>query len=143
MDPVLVRLLWVTAFVVVVLAAGLVLRRRQGRLRDGDAAVLADVHLERLGLDLRGTSGAAVLVGSPTCGPCVQARRVLGEVAAERTDFRWVYADAEEHPELSREHRVLRVPTVLVVAPSGRIVARSTGVPRSDELHAALSAPAA
>jgi thiol-disulfide isomerase/thioredoxin len=143
MEPVVLRALLVAALVVGVLGIGLVVRRREGRLRptagDGDGIVrLGDDHLEAVGLDLDGAEAGAVLLGSPTCAPCDTVKRVLGDLAEERDGFRWVYADAGEHLELAADHRVLRVPTLFVVAPGGRILARTSGVPRADDLRRVL-----
>jgi thiol-disulfide isomerase/thioredoxin len=105
-----------------------------------DAPRLSPGHLDAVGLDLADADAGAVLLGSPTCTPCDAVKRVLAEVADARDGFRWVYADAGDHLELSREFRVLRVPTLLVVAPDGALLARSSGVPTAAELHALLDA---
>lgn len=144
MDPVLMRLLAVLAGLAVVAAAGWWWQRRDGRLRetgptvDDDAARLSREQLAAVGLDLDGAEAGAVLLGSPTCAPCTTVKRILGEVADDRAGFRWVYADASEHLELTRDHKVLRVPTLFVVDVQGRILARTSGVPGQDELTAVL-----
>jgi thiol-disulfide isomerase/thioredoxin len=138
MDPVLLRALVVLALVAVVTAAGRWWRARDGVLRGGAAARVARHHLAAVGLDLADARAGAVLLGSPTCAPCATVKRLLGELAAERDDFRWVYADVTEHLEVAEEHRVLRVPTLLVVAADGRLVARTSGVPRPEDLRAVL-----
>ncbi|GGI07604.1 thioredoxin family protein [Egicoccus halophilus] len=139
MDPMLLRLLLVVGLVALVTAAGAVWRRRDGRVRTGDAAVrLADHHLEAVGLDLDGRSAGAVLLGSPTCTPCTAVKRILHDLEAERDDFAWVYADAADHLDLAEAHRVLRVPTLFVVDADRRVLARSSGVPAADELRRVL-----
>ncbi len=145
MDPVLLRALAVGGLVVLVLLVGWVWRRRDGRLRHSDAvghqqrtARLHGDHLAAVGLDLTDAEAGAVLLGSPTCAPCDTVKQVLGDLAQERDRFRWVYADAGEHLRIAEEHRVLRVPTLFVVAPDGRIVARTSGVPRHDDLRRVL-----
>lgn len=162
MDPVLLRALLVVGGIAVVALLGLLVRRREGRLRmvapgagaapaarevatdgAGDEPRLSAHHLDAVGLDLAGADAGAVLLGSPTCTPCDAVKRVLGEVADARDGFRWVYADAGDHLELSRELRVLRVPTLLVVAADGALVARTSGVPKVADLHALLDERAA
>ncbi len=140
MDPLLLRVLLVGVLVLGVLALGWLWRRRDGAVRTaaGDARLAAD-HLAAIGLDLRDAEAGAVLLGSPTCAPCDTVKAVLGDLAGERHGFRWVYADAAEHLPIAEEHRVLRVPTLLVVAPDGRIVARTSGVPRHDDLRRVLA----
>lgn len=147
-DPVLLRLLLVLAGLAVVVAAGAWWQRRDGRVQvtapgtdedaDDTAHRLSPAQLGDVGLDLRGAEAGAVLLGSPTCAPCTSVKRILGEVADQRDGFRWVYADAAEHLDLAREHRVLRVPTLFVVDPQGRILARTSGVPAQDDLTAVL-----
>lgn len=138
MDPILLRALVVLALVVVVAAGGRWWRSRDGALRGGSAARVARHHLDAVGLDLADARAGAVLLGSPTCAPCVTVKQLLDELAAERDDFRWVYADVADHLEVADEHRVLRVPTLLVVDADGRLVARTSGVPRREELRAVL-----
>jgi thiol-disulfide isomerase/thioredoxin len=139
MDPVLLRALMVAVGVVVLALVGRWWQGRDGRVRLGeDDDALARHHLDALGLDLGGASAGAVLLGSPTCTPCVQVKRVLNELAAERDGFRWVYADAAHHLELTEAYRVMRVPTLFVVDPSGRILARTSGVPDAGALRQVL-----
>lgn len=139
MDPVLLRLLGVLGLVVVVAAAGAWWKRRDGRVRAGDGAVsLADAHLDAVGLDLRDRAAGAVLLGSPTCAPCTAVKQVLTDLAAERDDFTWVYADAADHLDLAEAHKVMRVPTLFVVDRDGRVLARSSGVPAAADLRRVL-----
>lgn len=139
MDPVLLRALLVTVGIVVLTLAGRWWQARDGRVQPGeDDDALARNHLDALGLHLRGASSGAVLLGSPTCAPCVQLKRILGELASERDGFRWVYADAADHLALADEHRVMRVPTLFVVDPEGRILARTSGVPNGEDLRRVL-----
>jgi thiol-disulfide isomerase/thioredoxin len=139
MDPVLLRALMVVVGVVVLTLVGRWWQGRDGRVRLGEEDdALAGHHLDTLGLDLGGASAGAVLLGSPTCTPCVQVKRVLNELAAARDGFRWVYADAADHLELTEEHRIMRVPTLFVIDPSGRILARTSGVPDAEDLRQVL-----
>ncbi len=139
MDPVVLRALGVLALVLVVALVGRWWQRRDGRTRsDADDPGLEDHELDALGLDLDGADAGAVLLGSPTCAPCVPVRRVLGQLTAERAGFRWVDVDAADHVDLADRHAVRRVPTVLVVAPSGRLLARASGVPSADDLRGVL-----
>jgi thiol-disulfide isomerase/thioredoxin len=139
MEPLLLRLIGVAVLIVVAIAAGRVLRARDGRVTVVDnGARVASHHLDAVGLRLDGAAAGAVLLGSPTCAPCDTVKRVLGELEAERPSFRWVYADAGEHLGLAQEHRIMRVPTLLVVEPDGRIVARTSGVPNRDALRRVL-----
>ena len=135
MPDVVLRLLVVAAIIGVAAAVGWWWQRRDGRVTAGDGTggftpdQLADV-----GLDPVGSEAVAILLGSPTCTPCVTVKRVLSEVADERDRFRWVYVDAADHLELTRIHHVLRVPTLFVLDPSGQILARTSGVPGKRDL---------
>jgi thiol-disulfide isomerase/thioredoxin len=139
MDPILVRLLAVLAVLAVAGLVGRLWQRRDGLVRGAseDAAVRA-THLDAVGLDLVGADAGAILLGSPTCTPCESVRQVLGELESERPGFRWAYADAADHLDLAAEQRVMRVPTLLVVEPSGRILARTSGVPLAEDLRRVL-----
>lgn len=139
MDPLLTRVLIVVGIVALVLVVGWLWKRRDGAVREveSDARLDGD-HLADVGLDLSDAQAGAVLLGSPTCTPCDTVKEVLGDLAEEREGFRWVYADAAEHLHIAEAHRVLRVPTLLVVAPDGRILARTSGVPRHDDLRRVL-----
>jgi hypothetical protein len=138
MDPIVLRLLVVVAIVVAAGAAGRWWRSRDGRVRDGDGAAFSRDELDAVGLDVRGTDTVALLLGSPTCAPCVTVRRVLTDVTSDRPGFRWVYADAAEHLALAERHRVRRVPTLFVLDPRGRVLARTSGVPTHADLRRVL-----
>jgi thiol-disulfide isomerase/thioredoxin len=139
-DPILVRGAVVTMVVVVTVLVGWWWRRRDGAVHTASEVTerLDPRHLEAVGLDLRRLSTGAVLLGSPTCAPCETVKEMLGTLVAERVGFDWVYADAAEHLELAGEHRVLRVPTLLMVGDDGAVVARASGVPRPDDLRRVL-----
>lgn len=133
MPDVLLRLLIVLAVVVAAGAFGLWWQRRDGRVSDATGRFGRD-QLADVGLDTSGADALAVLLGSPTCAPCVNVKRVLGEVQQERPRFRWVYADAADHLELARAHHVMRVPTLFVIDRKGQILARTSGVPGKRDL---------
>ena len=134
MDPLLVRLLIVAAVIAAATVAGRWWTSRIGRIVSDDGHPrLADRELASVGLNGHG-SVRALLLGSPTCAPCEQVKRILGEVEEERPDFRWVEVDAGDHLDLTRSHRVMRVPTLFVLDREGRIVARTSGVPARHDL---------
>jgi thiol-disulfide isomerase/thioredoxin len=143
MDPMVLRLLLVLGLLAVVGLAGRWWQRRDGHVRapeDGER-ITAD-HLGDLGLDLRGAEAGAVLLGSPHCSPCESVKRVLGQLAETRPGFRWVAVDAALHLGLAEDHRVMRVPTLFLVDTRGGILARTSGVPRVDDLRRVLDGEA-
>lgn len=113
-------------------------QRRDGRVRTDKAGRFSSEQLRALGLELGSADAVAVLLGSPTCSPCVTVKQILGELAAERTDFRWSYADAADHLDIADAHHVMRVPTLFVLDREGRILARTSGVPAKVELRRVL-----
>lgn len=137
MDPVVVRLLVVLGLIALVGAAGRWWQARDGRVRDGTGSFTRD-QLRAVGLDPRGSQAVGLLLGSPTCAPCVTVKRVLGELEERRPGFHWVYVDAGDHLDLADAHHVMRVPTLFVLDPRGRILARTSGVPTLEELVAVL-----
>jgi thiol-disulfide isomerase/thioredoxin len=156
MEPVLVRLLLVLAFVAVVSLLGWLWRRRDGRVREtrpGSAGAAArpqaaptEGHgpgfdadqLEAVGLDLEGVRAGAVLLTSPTCSPCATVKRILAELSDARDDVRWVAVDASDHLDLARTHHVMRVPTLFLLDGHGQILARTSGVPARVDLERVL-----
>ncbi len=112
--------------------------RRTSRVRTSGDGRFAPAELASVGLDRDDVAVRALLLGSPTCAPCRTVKRVLAEVSEVRPGFAWVEVDAGEHLELTREHHVMRVPTLFVIDRDGRIVARTSGVPATGELLAIL-----
>jgi thiol-disulfide isomerase/thioredoxin len=90
--------------------------------------------------DALGERATLVQFSSAFCQPCRVTRVVLGDVARAVPGVTHVEIDAESHLDLVRRVDVTRTPTVLVLDASGRIRARATGAPRSDEVIAALGA---
>ena len=134
MDPILVRLVAVALFALAVVVAGRAWRSRDGRLAvPAGPARLTPEEVPRSGV-------VGVLLTSPTCSTCEAAKDVLAEVAAARPRFSWRAADASDHLDLVRALGVLRAPTLLLVAPDGHLIARSSGVPRPDELRRSIDA---
>ena len=76
---------------------------------------------------------------SAFCAPCRATRRVLGDVAAVVPGVSHVEVDAEDHLDLVRRVGVLRTPTTLVLDATGREVTRAGGVPRKEQVLAALA----
>lgn len=108
--------------------------RRQGEIKQA-AGGFDTAQLEALGIRPDTADALGVLLGSPTCGPCESVKRVLAELESDRADFRWTYADAADHLDIAREHHVLRVPTLFILADDGRILARTSGVPAKHDLE--------
>lgn len=92
---------------------------------------------DRIGRDL-GSRATLLQFSSAFCQPCRAAKVVLADVASRVEGVEHVEIDAESHLELVREVGILRTPTTLVLDGSGRITARAAGVPRREQVLAAL-----
>lgn len=122
------------ATLVVGVVAGLLLKRRNGRMR---AVEHASVTSGDLGADL-GERATLVQFSTAFCQPCRATRRILDEVAGMVPGVRHVEIDAESRLDLVRRFDVLRTPTVLVLDASGNVVKRASGQPRKVDVIAAL-----
>ena len=134
-------------------AAGLTLRRRQGRFRAagstplprtagaGDIQPAAPSRVELAAADLGAPLGArATLVQFSTevCAYCGPVRKLLAEVAEESDGVAFVEVDAAVRMDLTRRLRVLSTPTVLVLDACGGIASRASGPVRKSDLVAAV-----
>ncbi|MCA1711636.1 MAG: thioredoxin family protein [Actinobacteria bacterium] len=122
------------AVLAVTTAFGLLWRARQGRVRDSDGRI--DVRRE-LG-EQPGERATLLQFSSAFCSPCRATKRLLADVATTVPGVRHVEVDAESHLELVRRLNVLKTPTTLVLDAGGNIRQRAAGVPRKEQVLAAL-----
>ena len=125
------------AVLVVASAAGVLHKRRSGRVRVRGRDEGKRLGAAELGGDL-GERATLVQFSSAFCAPCRATRRVLGEVAGIVPGVTHIEIDAEAHLDLVRELEILKTPTVLVLDADGRVVRRATGQPRKADVIAAL-----
>lgn len=116
---------------------GVVLRRRDGRRRDGGALRFdpADAAVDELG-----SRATLVQFSTEMCARCPQVRRMLGDYAADQNGLRHVEVDLTHRPDLSARYKVLQTPTTFVVDGTGAVRARFHGVPHRHALTEALAA---
>ena len=134
----------------VVLAAVLVLcalaawwlRARDGAVRaprpgedTGEVPMLRSLGVRPEDADL-----TVVQFSTATCAPCRSTKAQLEELRAGRPGLAVVHVDAEQHLDAVRELDVRRTPTLFYLDRSGRLVGRSSGAPRPDELTALVGA---
>ncbi|MEU8631335.1 thioredoxin family protein [Amycolatopsis sp. NPDC048633] len=134
--------LWVLVAVLVAgLAAGALLKARNGRVREADLSkTLPARELPGPVADALDPASAVTLVQISTtfCAPCRHAKAVLGPLA-ERTDgLHHVELDVTNQPEVAQSLSVLRTPTTIALTPDGRELLRVGGVPKGPELLDAL-----
>ncbi|WP_338602313.1 thioredoxin family protein [Saccharopolyspora sp. SCSIO 74807] len=137
------------AAVAVTLVIGLVWRAREGRVRTaGKTAAgagvagtvldqLPDGLRARLG-DLDGSGVTLLQLSTTFCAPCRHTRILLADLAGRTEGMRHVEVDLTDHPEWSTPLGVHRTPTTLALDSDGHELFRVGGVPRRDELAAAL-----
>lgn len=138
--------LWVLIVAVVVATVfGLWRAATDGRLRGTHRVVGADdpeppgeVPVVRPWTDQLGERGTLVQFSSAFCAPCRTTRHVLAGVAEELPGVSHVEIDAEHHLELVRELGILRTPTTLILDADGVERFRAAGVPKRDQVIAAL-----
>jgi thiol-disulfide isomerase/thioredoxin len=127
----------IVAAAVLVLAAagGLVWRRRDGRLKAARQRALSAADL---GQPL-GPRATLLQFSSTFCAPCRAASRLLGDVAARTDGVSHVEIDVADRLDLVRMLDVRRTPTVFVLGPRGEVARRASGLPRRDQVVAAVA----
>jgi thiol-disulfide isomerase/thioredoxin len=75
---------------------------------------------------------------SAFCAPCRATRRILADVATGSSGVEHIDIDAEHHLDLVRSLGILRTPTTLVLDGAGSESVRATGVPRKEQVLAAV-----
>ena len=120
---------------VIATLAGLVMKVRNGRVRA--AAPAPDLPPDVAAL--LAPAGVTLLQLSTTfCAPCRHTRVLLSDLAARTDGLHHTEIDLTDRPELAKALSVLRTPTTLAIDGSGTEILRVGGVPKRDELLAAL-----
>src|SRR5215218_5802816 len=118
------------------------LRRRDGALRatgTREDAAMSPV-FERLGVRAADADLTVVQFSTAFCGPCRATKARLRQLQATRPRLAVIHVDAESHLEEVRELDVRRTPTLFYLDGDGRLVGRSSGAPRPEELTALVDA---
>ncbi|GAA1698528.1 hypothetical protein GCM10009765_54940 [Fodinicola feengrottensis] len=131
---------------VVGVIGGALWRRRQGQVRVRTQAPVPEPAIAR---DLLARAGAEPVadvdltllqVSSTFCAPCRSTRTLLAHISADEPRVRHVDVDVADHLELVRAFNVLSTPTTVLLGPAGQELGRAVGVPRKDQVMAAISA---
>ena len=113
------------------MTGGLPPRRAQGR-------GIGSLTGAELGQPL-GSRATLLQFSSSFCAPCRAARQLLADVAARDAGVTHVEIDVADRLDLVRLLDVRRTPTVFVLGPQGQVTRRASGLPRRDDVVAAVA----
>jgi thioredoxin-like negative regulator of GroEL len=132
------------AVVVAALAATAVaawwLRTRDGAVRTGGGGGMSSAAFDSLGVRAGAADLTVVQFSTAFCGPCRATKARLQQLQATRPGLAVVQVDAESHLDEVRELDVRRTPTLFYLDREGRLIGRSSGAPRAEELTALVDA---
>ena len=130
----------VAAVLVLATVGGLALRRRDGRIAPAplSAARYQSLTGAELGQPL-GSRATLLQFSSSFCAPCRAARQLLADVAARDSGVTHVEIDVGDRLDLVRLLDVRRTPTVFVLGPQGQVTRRGSGLPRREDVVAAVA----
>jgi thiol-disulfide isomerase/thioredoxin len=130
----------VAAVLALATVGGLTLRRRDGRLASAARSAARNQSLTgaELGQPL-GSRATLLQFSSSFCAPCRAARQLLADVAARDTGVTHVEIDVADRLDLVRLLDVRRTPTVFVLGPQGQVTRRASGLPRREDVVAAVA----
>ena len=124
-------------------AAAWWLRTRDGAVRTaGGGDVSGTAVFDRLGVRPGDADLTVVQFSTAFCGPCRATKARLQQLQVTRPGLAVVQVDAESHLDQVRELDVRRTPTLFYLDRAGRLIGRSSGAPRADELTALVDAHA-
>ena len=116
-------------------------RARNGAVRSDEGNELsANEVFERLGVRAADADLTVVQFSTAFCAPCRVTKARLQQLQTTRPGLAVVQVDAESHLDEVRELDVRRTPTLFYVGRDGRLIGRSSGAPRPDELTALVDA---
>jgi hypothetical protein len=98
--------------------------------------------LLRLGVRPEDADLTVVQFSTAFCAPCRATRARLQQLKVTRPGLAYVDIDAEQHLAAVRELDVRRTPTLFYLGRDGRLIGRSSGAPRPEELTALVDAHA-
>jgi thiol-disulfide isomerase/thioredoxin len=131
----------VVAALAVTAVAAWWLRAKDGAVRDpGTEEDGVAGAFERLGVRPTDADLTVVQFSTAFCGPCRATKARLQQLKATRPGLAVVQVDAESHLQEVRELDVRRTPTLFYLDREGRLIGRSSGAPRPEELTALVDA---
>lgn len=115
-------------------AAGVLVNRRSGMLREADPGGLPDP----AALGLPENRPTVVHFTAAWCGPCASVRRVVEQVCSALPDVAHLEIDIDANPAAAKQLSVLSLPTTFIFDAAGRQRYRTAGVPKAADLRQAL-----
>jgi thiol-disulfide isomerase/thioredoxin len=95
---------------------------------------------DRLGVRPGDADLTVVQFSTAFCAPCRATKARLEQLRTTRPGLAVVHVDAESHLDEVRELDVRRTPTLFYLDREGRLIGRSSGAPRPEELTALVDA---
>lgn len=130
----------VIGLILVSTLAGLVWKRRTGRVAERAAGGAEIVRPADVQTDAPFGERATLLQFSTEfCTYCPATRRLLGHIADRSEGVAHVDVDLTHSPELAQRFNVLQTPTTLLLDARGAVRARIGGAPKRAELEASLA----
>jgi thiol-disulfide isomerase/thioredoxin len=114
--------------------------REDGDSLDGGADGGAREVLERLGAVPGAADLTVVQFSTAFCAPCRATRARLEQLRSTHPGLAYLHVDAESHLDEVRALDVRRTPTLFYLDRDGRLVGRSSGAPRPEQLAALVEA---
>lgn len=127
------------AVLAIATVAGLAWRWRDGRVRAaqerhrGQRLTAAEVG------QALGPRATLLQFSSTFCAPCRATRQLLADVAARSPGVSHIEIDVAQRLDLARLLDIRRTPTTFVLGPGGEVTQRASGLPRRDEVVAAVA----
>lgn len=135
--------LWVLLGVVAVtVAAGLVLRARNGKLRHARTSSASTLPAEAVDLIDPSSRVTLLQVSTEFCAPCKHAATALTALARDLDGVHHVDLDVTHQPHVAERLGVLSTPTTLALTPQGTELFRFSGLPRVPDLTERLTSDA-
>jgi thiol:disulfide interchange protein len=144
----MIEIVILTVALAAALVTGILVRRREGRLRARDPRAAAgdtttDAARLLAAVGVTRARPAVLHFSADWCGPCAAVRRVVAGVVADLASAPQppldIEVDIDAEPALSRELNVLSLPTTFVFDAQGRERFRISGVPKAGDLRTALT----
>lgn len=121
----------------VTVAAGALIRWRQGRPRQSDEHEAIDP--TRLGATSLGEKATLLQFSTEMCAKCPGVHRTLSQVAARHDGVIHLDIDLTHRPDIAKHFHVMQTPTTLILDSQGVVQTRFGGAARRDVVELELA----